>query len=276
MAHFPPASGLNQEASRLHKADLFAVVRQLRYQPKSEQSLDLAIFVNGIPVSTSELKNPLTGQDARHVVAQYRKDRNPGNALLAPGRCIAHFAVDPNLVYVTSRLEGTATRFLPFTQGRDEGAGKPRVAPIAGAYSTDYLWNRIWARDSILNLIQQFVHEDSRTKAGKARPNLIFLRSHQIDAVPELVGHARNYGAGQRYLIQHSAGSGKSFTIAWLAHQLSSLHDEDDNAVFDSVVVVSDRRVLDRQLQRAIQQFERVVAVVENIDQTSKDLLAAL
>ncbi len=276
LAYFPPASGLNQEASRLHKANLFAVVRQLRYKPKSEQSLDLAIFVNGIPIFTTELKNPLTGQDVQDAVAQYRKDRNPGNALLAPGRCIAHFAVDPNLVYVTTRLEGTATRFRPFNRGRDEGAGNPPVAPIGGAYPTDYLWNRIWARDSILNLIQQFAHEDSRTKGGKAQPSLIFPRYHQLDAVRELVGHARKYGAGQRYLIQHSAGSGKSFTISWLAHQLSSLHDEEDSAVFDSVVVVSDRRVLDRQLQRAIQQFERVVGVVENIDKTSKDLLAAL
>ena len=276
LTYFPPSSGLNQEAARLHKANLFAVMRQLRYKPNSEQSLDLAIFVNGVPVFTVELKNPLTGQDVQDAVAQYRTDRNPGDTLLAPGRCIAHFAVDPNLVYVTTRLEGTATRFRPFNQGCDKGSGNPPVAPIGGAYPTDYLWNRIWARDSVLNLIQHFVHEDSGTRGGKARRNLIFPRYQQLDAVRELVGHALQYGAGQRYLIQHSAGSGKSFTIAWLAHQLSSLHDANDNVVFDSVVVVSDRRVLDRQLQGAIGQFEQVVGVVENIDKTSKDLLAAL
>lgn len=278
LAYFPPSSGLNQEAARLHKANLFAVVRQLRYKPNSERSLDLAIFVNGVPVFTVELKNPLTGQDVQDAVAQYRKDRNPGDTLLVPGRCIAHFAVDPNLVYVTTRLDRAATRFRPFNQGRDRGksSGNPPVAPIGGAYPTDYLWNQIWAPDSVLNLIQQFVHEDSGTKGRKAGRNLIFPRYQQLDAVRELVGHARQYGAGQRYLIQHSAGSGKSFTIAWLAHQLSSLHDANDSAVFDSVVVVSDRRVLDRQLQGAIGQFERVIGVVENIDKTSKDLLAAL
>ena len=276
LAYFRPSSRLNEESARLHKANLFAVVRQLRYTPKSEHSLDLAIFLNGIPVFTAELKNPLTGQDVQDAVAQYRKDRSPGEALLAPRRCIAHFAVDPNLVYVTTRLAGAATRFRPFNQGRDGGSGNPPVAPIGGAYPTDYLWNRIWARDSVLNLIQQFVHEDRSVKNGKVRRNLIFPRYQQLDAVRKLVGHARRFGAGRRYLIQHSAGSGKSFTIAWLAHQLSSLHDVEDNTVFDSVVVVSDRRVLDRQLQRTIQQFERVVGVVENIDKTSKDLLAAL
>ena len=276
LAYFPPSSRLNEEAARLHRANLFAVVRQLRYTPKGKQSLDLAIFLNGIPVFTSELKNPLTGQDVQDAVAQYRKDRDPRDALLAPGRCIAHFAVDPNLVYVTTLLEGAATQFRPFNQGRDRGSGNPPVAPIGGAYPTDYLWNRIWARDSVLNLIQQFVHEVRSAKDGRTRRNVIFPRYHQLDAVRGLIGHVRQYGAGRRYLIQHSAGSGKSFTIAWLAHQLSSLHDVEDNAVFDSVVVVSDRRVLDRQLQRTIQQFERVVGVVENIDKTSKNLLLAL
>ena len=276
LAFFRPASHLNEEAARLHKANLFAVVRQLRYAAKSEQSLDLAIFLNGLPIFTAELKNPLTGQDVQDAVAQYRKDRSSKDALLAPGRCIAHFAIDPNLVYVTTRLAGAATRFRPFNQGREGGAGNPPVAPIGGAYPTDYLWNRVWAQDSILDLIQQFVHEDRSAKHGTVRRNLIFPRYQQLDAVRKLVGHARRFGAGRRYLIQHSAGSGKSFTIAWLAHQLSSLHDAEDNTVFDSVVVVSDRRVLDQQLQRTIQQFERVVGVVENIDKTSKDLLAAL
>ena len=181
LAYFRPSSRLNEEAINLHKANLFAVVRQLRYTPKSDRSLDLAITLNGIPVFTAELKNPLTGQDVQDAVAQYREDRSPGEALLAPGRCIAHFAVDPNLVYVTTRLAGSATPFRPFNQGRDDGSGNPPVAPIGGAYPTDYLWHRIWARDSILNLIQQFVHEDRREKGGKMGRNLIFPRYQRAD-----------------------------------------------------------------------------------------------
>ena len=277
LAYFRPASGLNEETRRLHAANLFSVVRQLRYSAKTEQSLDLVLFLNGIPFFTAELKNPLTGQDVQDAIRQYRNDRDSREPLLAHGRCLAHFAVDPDLVYVTTRLEGPKTRFLPFNRGRFGGAGNPPVPPTRSGYATDYLWDDVWARDSVLDLIRQFIHEvEDEDGAGRRTTRLIFPRYQQLDAVRRMVAHARNHGPGKRYLIQHSAGSGKSYTIAWLAHQLSTLHDADDRSVFDSIVVVTDRRVLDRQLQHAITQFEQTLGVVENIDRTSRQLRQAL
>ena len=278
-AYFRPASGLNEELQRLHGANLFAVVRQLRFSEKTDQSLDLALFLNGIPIFTAELKNPLNGQDVEDAIRQYRNDRDPREPLFAYGRCLAHFAVDPEQVFVATQLVGPRTRFLPFNRGRLGGAGNPAVPPTQPGFPTDYLWERIWARDSVLDLVRQFIHEveaedDRGRKTGKRF--LIFPRYQQLDCVRRLVRHARNHGSGERYLIQHSAGSGKSFTIAWLAHQLSVLHDRDDRRVFDSVVVVTDRRVLDRQLQSTIRQFEQTLGVVENIDQTSRQLREAL
>ncbi len=279
LAHFRPASGLNEELQRLHAANLFAVVRQLCYSEKNENSLDLVLFLNGIPIFTAELKNPLTGQTVEDAIKQYKTRRDPREPLFSYGRCLAHFAVDPDLVYVTTHLIGSKTRFLPFNQGKFGGAGNPPVPPTQKGYPTGYLWEQIWARDSVLDLIRQFIHEveeeDERgRKTGKR--SLIFPRYQQLDAVRGLVGHAREYGAGQRYLIQHSAGSGKSFTIAWLAHQLSTHHDAADRRVFDSIVVVTDRRVLDRQLQQIVRQFEQTLGVVENIEKTSRQLKEAL
>ena len=279
LAYFRPASGLNEELQRLHAANLFAVVRQLRFSEHGEQSLDLTLFLNGIPIFTAELKNPLNGQDVEDAIRQYRNDRDPHEPLFAYGRCLAHFAVDPEQVFVTTQLAGTRTRFLPFNQGRFGGAGNPPVPPTRPGFPSGYLWERIWARDSVLDLIRQFIHEveaqdDSGGKTGKRF--LIFPRYQQVDCVRRLIRHAQEHGPGQRYLIQHSAGSGKSFTIAWLAHQLSVLHDHADRRVFDSVIVVTDRRVLDRQLQRTIRQFEQTLGVVENIDQTSRQLREAL
>ena len=277
LAYFRPASGLNEEARLLHAANLFSVVRQLRYSAKTEQSVDLSLFLNGIPFFTAELKNPLTGQDVRDAIAQYRSDRDPREPLFAHRRCLAHFAVDPNLVYVTTRLRGRKTRFLPFNRGNRGGAGNPPVPPTRQGYPTDYLWEEVWARDSVLDLIRQFIHEVKEEEGrGRRTTHLIFPRYQQLDAVRRMVAHARHNGPGNRYLIQHSAGSGKSYTIAWLAHQLSTLHDARDRSVFDSVVVVTDRRVLDRQLQRAISQFEQTLGVVENIDRTSRQLRSAL
>ena len=279
LAYFRPASGLNEELQRLHGANLFAIVRQLRFSEKDEQSVDLALFLNGIPIFTAELKNRLNGQDVEDAIRQYCDDRDPREPLFAYGRCLAHFAMDPEQVFVTTALAGPKTRFLPFNQGRFGGAGNPPVPPTRPGFPTDYLWERIWARDSVLDLVRRFIHEvdaedDRGRKTGKRF--LIFPRYQQLDCVRRLVGHARDHGTGQRYLIQHSAGSGKSFTIAWLAHRLSVLHDSDDRRVFDSVIVVTDRRVLDRQLQRTIRQFEQTLGVVENIDQTSRQLREAL
>ncbi|MDE0028095.1 MAG: putative DNA binding domain-containing protein [Deltaproteobacteria bacterium] len=280
LAYFRPASGLNQETRRLYAANFFAVARQVRYSTKNEKSLDLVLFLNGIPLFTAELKNPLSGQTVEDAIHQYRTDRDPrGEPLLAYGRCLGHFAVDTDLVYVTTHLAGTKTRFLPFNRGKYGGAGNPPVPPTRSGYATSYLWEETWARDSVLDLVRQFIHEveeedEKGRKTGKR--SLIFPRYQQLDCVRRLVTDARVIGAGQRYLIQHSAGSGKSFTIAWLAHQLSTLHGPDDRRVFDSIVVITDRRVLDRQLQATVRQFEQTLGVVENIDTTSHQLKQAL
>lgn len=279
LAYFRPASGLNEDTQRLHAANIFGVLRQFRYSEKNENCLDLGLFLNGIPIFTAELKNPLNGQDVQDAIRQYENDRDPREPLFGYGRCLAHFAVDPDLVYVTTRLAGPKTRFLPFNQGKFRGAGNPPIPPTRTGYSTGYLWDETWARDSVLDLVRQFIHEveeedDNGRKTGERF--LIFPRYQQLDAVRKLVSHARSMGAGQRYLVQHSAGSGKSFTIGWLAHQLATLHDVTDRRVFDSIVVITDRRILDRQLQRTMRQLEQTLGVVENIDQTSSQLKDAL
>jgi type I restriction enzyme R subunit len=279
LAYFKPASGLNEETRRLWQANLFAAVRQLRYSQKNENSLDLVLFLNGIPIFTAEVKNPLTGQDVEEAIRQYKITRDPREPLLAYGRCLAHFAVDPDLAYVTTHLAGAKTRFLPFNRGKFGGAGNPPVPPTQRGYATSYLWEETWTRDSVLDLVRQFIHEveeedDKGRKTGKRF--LIFPRYQQLDAVRMLIANARELGGGRGYLIQHSAGSGKSFTIAWLAHQLSTLHDASDRRVFDSIVVITDRRILDRQLQATVRQFEQTLGVVENIDTTSRQLKDAL
>lgn len=279
LAYFRPASGLNEETRLLYRGNLFSFIRQLHYSEKNNKSLDLALFLNGIPIFTAELKNPLTGQSVLDAIHQYRTDREPREPLLAYGRCLAHFAVDPDLVYVTTHLANAQTRFLPFNRGKFGGAGNPPVPPSRSGYPTSYLWEETWAPDSVLDLVRQFVYEvqeedEKGKKTGKRF--LIFPRYQQLDCVRKLVTDAREQGTGRRYLIQHSAGSGKTFTIAWLAHQLSTLHGADDRRVFDSIVVISDRRVLDRQLQTAMRQFEQTLGVVENIDTTSRQLKDAL
>ncbi len=280
LAYFRPGSGRNEALTRLHHANLFAVVRQLHYSQQNENSLDLALFLNGIPLFTAELKNPLNGQTVEHAIRQYRSPaRDPREPLLAYGRCLAHFAVDPELVYVTTRLDGQKTRFLPFNLGRNGGAGNPPAPPTQNAYATDYLWRDVLAPPSVLDLVNRFIHEveeedEDGRKSGKRY--IIFPRHHQLECVRQLVADSRDQGAGRRYLIQHSAGSGKSYTIAWLAHQLSTLHDAADRRVFDSIIVITDRRILDRQLQQTIRQFEQTLGVVENIDTTSRQLRQAL
>jgi type I restriction enzyme R subunit len=276
MAFFCPVSGLNPELQKLCQANQFTVIRQLQYSQKTAHSLDLGLFLNGLPIFTAEVKNPLKGQNVQDAIRQYRLDRNIKEPLFAFGRCLAHFAVDPDLVYLTTHLTGPKTRFLPFNQGRNGGAGNP---PSWKGFATAYLWEKIWARDSVLDLIQHFVQvvdveDDKGKKTGEKR--LIFPRYHQLDAVRRLVAAAKQVGVGHHYLIQHSAGSGKSNSIAWLAHQLSVLHDDQDKRVFDSIIVITDRRVLDRQIQRTVRQFEQTLGVVENIDKTSKQLKEAL
>lgn len=277
LAYFRPSSGINPAVQRRYAANLFSVTRQLMYSTKNKNSLDLALFLNGLPIFTAELKNDLTGQTAeKNAIAQYREDRDPKEPLFAFGRCLAHFAVDPEEVYMTTHLQGASMRFLPFNKGRNGGKGNP--ISYSG-FATAYLWEETWSRNSVLDLIQHFaqviVEEDEKGKRTGQR-SLIFPRYHQLDCVRRLLADARQHGTGQRYLIQHSAGSGKSNSIAWLAHQLSTLYNERDERVFDSIIVITDRRILDKQLQRTIRQFEPTLGIVENIDTTSRKLQQAL
>jgi len=303
LAYFRPAHTIAADALEPYQKNILSVVRQLRYSAKSNDALDLVLFVNGIPVATAELKNPLTGQNVEDAKRQYREDRDPKELLFAR-RTLVHFAVDPDLVFITTRLAGKKTRFLPFNMG-SAGPGNPGGAgnpPNPNGYATSYLWERIWHPDTWMDLLKRFMHvEDEDVKKGKGRrPSpgkvhklpLIFPRYHQWDAVQRLVAHARTHGAGENYLIQHSAGSGKSNTIAWLAHALSNLHTPDNPAeiastalergygpnqpVFDKVIVITDRVVLDRQLQETIYQFEHTPGVVERIDRNSDQLAEAL
>ena len=199
LAYFRPASGRNEQTQRLYGANIFSCVRQLRYSEKSENSLDLVLFLNGIPLFTAELKSPLNGQTVEAAVRQYKKDRDPREPLLAPRRCLAHFAVDPELVFVASELRGPQTRFLPFNQGRFGGAGNPPVSPTESRFATSYLWQETCARDSVLDLVRQFVHDveeedDKGKKTGKRY--LLFPRYHQIEVVRKLVRLHRSRGSG--------------------------------------------------------------------------------
>jgi type I restriction enzyme R subunit len=280
LAYFRPGHTLAAGALNEYHANRLTVVRQLRYSARTTGEVDLALFVNGIPVATAELKNPLTGQDVEDAKAQYRADRDPRELIFAR-RTLVHFAVDPHLVFLTTRLAGDATRFLPFNigsrgPGASGGAGNP-PAPADG-YQTSYLWRQVWQWDNFLELLQRFVHVEV-PKKGQANPHtspLIFPRFHQWHAVKAMTAHATRHGAGHNYLIEHSAGSGKSNTIAWLAHRLSNLHNVANQPVFDKTIVITDRLVLDRQLQDTIYQFDHVTGVVKKIDEDSQQLADAL
>ncbi|MEX1177033.1 MAG: type I restriction endonuclease [Nitriliruptor sp.] len=271
LASFKPAHGLTPSLVERYEQNRLTVTRQLPFESGSTKTLDLALFVNGVPVATAELKNRLTGQSFEDAKEQYRTDRDPKNVSLSR-RAVVHFAVDSEEVAMTTRLAGKSTRFLPFNRGHQLAAGNP---PKPDGHRTAYLWEQVWSRDAWMDLLARFVHVDKPAKGSRAKPTVIFPRFHQWDAVIALEAHAREQGAGEKYLVQHSAGSGKSNTIAWLAHRLSSLHQGDEK-VFDKVVVITDRVVLDRQLQDTIYQFEHAHGVVERIDTDSSQLAAAL
>jgi type I restriction enzyme R subunit len=278
LAFFAPAHGMNPETQALYEANRLTVARQLKYDPASENSIDLVLSLNGLPVVTAELKNPMSGQTWRDAVWQYKTDRDPDETIFRfKLRALVHFAVDPDEAYMTTKLEGKATRFLPFNRGNGTAAGNP-VNP--GGYKTAYLWEQVWARDSLMDILARFLHLQTEEKklGGKTvkRETMIFPRYHQLDCVRKCEDDARTGGAGRSYLIQHSAGSGKSNSIAWLAHRLASLHSGADEKVFDSVVVVTDRRVLDKQLQDTIYQFEHKQGVVQRIDENSQQLAESL
>ncbi len=233
------------------------------------------------PVVTLELKNPLTGQTLEDARRQYRQNRDPNEPIFAfKRRTLVHFGVDTESVMMTTRLAGAATRFLPLDRGSDGGASNPPDS-AGRTYRTAYLWEEVLRRDSLLDLLARFVHlqiDEKRDDRGrKARgETMIFPLYHQLDAVRTLVDSARRDGAGQNYLIEHSAGSGKSNTIGWLAHRLASLHDDADERIFDSVIVITDRIVLNQQLQDTIYQFEHKRGVVQKIDESSRQLAEAL
>ena len=276
LAFFKPAHGLTPKLVERYRANRVSVTRQLPYDPGSGKTIDLGLFVNGIPVATAELKNPITGQSVEHAITQYRRDRDPKNVTLGR-RALVHFAVDPEQVSMTTRLAGGATRFLPFNLGHDRHKGNP---PNPTGHRTSYLWEHVWQRDNWLDLLARFMHVQRPEKGTAAQKRagelVIFPRYHQWDAVLALEAHAREHGAGEQYLIEHSAGSGKSNTIAWTAHRLATLHNERDEKVFDKVIVITDRLVLDRQLQETIYQFEHARGVVEKIDKDSGQLADAL
>lgn len=272
-----PATKMNEEYRRLYNGNLFSVMRQVYFSERNNKSVDMVLFLNGLPIITLELKDQLSGAGytVHDAIKQYKYDRDSKELLFTFKRTLVHFSVDEDLVYMTTKIEGPRTSFLPFNKGRDGGAGNPDTK----GFKTEYLWKEIFARDDLAYIIKNFLLvQDVLDDDGKPTGEqiLVFPRYHQLDAVRKLIENAKNRRAGKNYLIQHSAGSGKSNTIAWLCHHLASLHDKDDKKVFDSVIVVTDRRILDRQLQRTIQQFEQVTGVVENIDQTSRQLKTAL
>ncbi len=290
MAWFRPNTRMNPEAAENYANNRLTITRQVAFTSAMKRAddknrrciIDVTLAVNGIPVVTAELKNPLTGQRAADAIRQYQDERDGRDLLFAfRQRALVHFAVDPDEAWMTTQLKGKETLFLPFNRGHHHGAGNP---PVAGNWRTHYLWDEVLQANSLLEILQRFMHlevKETQINTDKGvrtvrTETMIFPRYHQLDAVRGLVAHAKANGAGRNYLIQHSAGSGKSNSIAWLAHRLSSLHDEHDEKVFHTVIVVTDRRVLDQQLQDTIYQFEHKTGVVEKIDENTRQLARAL
>lgn len=255
----------NTKAEQVFAANRFSVTRQLRYSnDETARALDLALFINGLPVATFELKNSLTKQTVADAIEQYCRDRNPRETLFLMGRCIAHFAVDDSEVRFCTELAGKASWFLPFNKGFNDGAGNP---PNPDGLKTDYLWKQTLTRRGLTDIIENYAQivEIKDKKTGRVKRRQIFPRYHQLDVVHKLLADAAEKGVGRRYLIQHSAGSGKSNSIAWLVHQLVDLGQQ-DKAIFDSIIVVTDRTILDKQIRDTIKGFAQVSATVGHAD----------
>lgn len=254
---FRPTTSLNAEIMAMYEKNIWSVMRQVKYSQNTEQSLDLVLFVNGIPITTSELKNEITGQNVRHAMRQYQTDRNPEEKIFSFRRCVVHFAVDTSEIYLTTQLKEEQTLFLPFNKGENEGSGNPAVE---GKHKTHYLWEDLWSPSSWSDLLQFFIHSYTETRedrTGRSYKVLlqVFPRYHQRQTVNSLLNESQEVGTGKNYLIQHSAGSGKSMTIAWLSHRLAELHTEDNKKVFDTVLILTDRRILDKQLRDTVSSF---------------------
>ena len=267
-----PSQG-NIKAEERFAANIFSVTRQLRYSKDETQlALDLGLFINGLPVATFELKNRLTKQTVEDAVQQYKRDRNPKELLFQFGRCIVHFAVDDHEVRMCTHLRAKDSWFLPFNKGFNDGAGNP---PNESGIKTDYLWKRILTKTELTEIIENYAQivEEKDEKGRKKKMKQIFPRYHQLNVVRKLLADANENGVGKQYLIQHSAGSGKSNSIAWLAHQLIGLKDGSSGvggrALFDSVIVVTDRRVLDKQIRDTIRQFAQVSSTIGEVKGTS-------
>ncbi len=288
LAYFKPAHGANYEVLELFGKNRLTVTRQVPCHPGDNRTLDMALAVNGLPVSTIELKNPGTGQNWCHAVKQYQADRDPRAPLFDfKKRALVHFAADPDEVHMTTRLAGEKTHFLPFNRGSHPGqiiCGEGNPQHESG-YRTGYFWEDVLQFESFMDILGHFMFlekKEEKVDDGRGghrwvtKETMVFPRYHQLDSVRKLVSATRSEGPGGNYLIQHSAGSGKTNSISWLSHRLASLHDAHDAKVFDCVVVITDRQVLDRQLQDAIYQIEHAQGVVKAIDQDSKQLAAAL
>jgi len=278
LAYFRPVSGLNPESERLYKINNLTLTRQVKYSLKNENSIDMLLSLNGLPIAVIELKNQFTGQDVTNAKRQFVEDRDPNELVFQfKKRALVFFAVDTDEVYLTTKLDGKNTKYLPFNLGYQNGAGNPQNSK---GYKTSYLWEEVLQRDSFMDIINRFMHVqvEKITIDGKklTKEKLLFPRYHQLDVVRKIENDVKEKGAGKDYLVQHSAGSGKSNSIAWLSYRLSSLHDKKDKPVYDSVIVITDRLVLDQQLQDTIFQFEHKKGVVEKVDKNSKQLADAL
>lgn len=266
-------SEANIKAKELYQTNIFSVTRQLQYsKDETRRALDFAIFINGLPIITFELKNSLTKQTVHDAVEQYKQDRDPRELLFAFGRCIVHFALDDHEIRMCTHLEGKASWFLPFNKGFNDGAGNP---PNPNGLKTDYLWKEVLTKESLSNILENYAQIiEEKDKKGKKKYKLVFPRYHQLEVTKKLLADTQNNRVGRRYLIQHSAGSGKSNSIAWLAHQLIGLEKE-DKSIFDSVIVITDRRILDKQIKNTIKSFAQVASTVGHSEHSSdlKDFL---
>lgn len=276
LLYHPPTHSLSTTMKEKWEKNRFTVTRQLYFSEKNpHQSLDMVLLINGLPIVTMELKNPWTGQTVVHARKQYKEDRDPREPLFAHGRCVVHFALDTEEVYMTTKLAGKKTFFLPFNKGNEGGAGNPTNPE---GHKTAYLWEEVLQKESLVNLLLHYAMmvEEEKEKKSKTR-TLYFPRYHQMEVVRSLLGAVKEGGVGERYLIQHSAGSGKSNSMTWLAYQLIELPDPspERERMFDSVIVVTDRRLLNRQLRDNIRQFSQVSSIVAQV-QHSRDLRKAL
>lgn len=277
LCYFEPKSDLNPDHLKLYQSNQFTVVRQLHYSVQNENSIDMGLFLNGLPIVTMELKNQLTGQNIKHSENQYRNDRDPREPLLQFKRCLVHFCVDNDKVSMTTRLSGPKTFFLPFNKGVEN-------PPVENGYRSKYLWEDILTPTSLLDIIENFVHvskdktffyNDKTQKIdSKESEVLIFPRFHQLDLIRSFRRSIREDGVGHNYLVQHTTGSGKSYSIGWLSHTLASLYrtKEDTKRMFDTIIVVTDRTVLDDQLRNTIRSLERIDGVVSGVEKGSKEL----